>query len=64
LIIVTPRFVKPLDKNNQPLPTDYYEEPDDSEIYFNLKKLSSKKEAQEMNQSEIDGQFGHSFETD
>ena len=64
LIIVTPRFVRPLDKNNQPLPTDYYEEPDDLEIYFNLKKLSNKKDTQEMNQSEIDGQFGHSFETD
>lgn len=64
LIIVTPRFVKPLDKSTQTLPTDYYEEPGDSEIYFNLKKHSNKDDTPEINQSEIDGQFGHSFETD
>lgn len=66
LVIVTPRFVKPLDNQAQPLPTDRYVEPDDLEIFLNLKQmqLSDKKAAGDTDQKSIDGRFGHSFETD
>jgi pilus assembly protein CpaC len=64
VIIVTPHFVKPLDKANQPLPTDSYQEPGDAEIYFNLKKSARQSPGQEAVSGETDGQFGHSFEKD
>ncbi len=38
VIIATPRFVRTMDVRNQPLPTDAYVEPDNAEIYLNLRK--------------------------
>lgn len=64
VIIVTPHFVKPLDKANQPLPTDSYQEPANSEIYFNLKKSAKASSDEAAAKGNTDGQFGHSFETD
>jgi len=69
IMIVTPRFVKPMDAATQPLPTDYYVEPDDSEIFLNLKNPVKKSLNQESSnregiEADLDGQFGHSFETE
>lgn len=64
LVIVTPRLVKPLDNANQPLPTDYYTEPDDLEIFLNVKKLSNSNSGPDNNSESIDGKFGHSFESE
>ncbi len=61
VIIVTPRFVKPLDNTNQALPTDYYDEPTDSEIYLNLGKKANKSSGN-ANMGTLDGKFGHTFE--
>jgi pilus assembly protein CpaC len=61
VILVTPRFVKPIDKKDQPVPTDYYDEPDDVEFYFNIDR-SAKKSAANDSDVKMDGQFGHSFE--
>ena len=63
LIIVTPRFVKPLDGQNQVLPTDSYIEPDDLEIFLNLKRFSLGKTVNSVPET-IDGDFGHSFGTE
>ena len=59
IIIVTPHLVKPLDPARQTLPTDFYIEPDDTEIY-----LLGLMEGWEKNQpstvrGELDGEFGH-----
>jgi len=61
IIIVTPHLVKPLDSEKQTLPTDFYIEPDDTEIY-----LLGLMEGWEKNQpstttvrGELDGEFGH-----
>jgi len=59
IIIVTPHLVKPLDSAKQTLPTDFYIEPDDTEIY-----LLGLMEGREKNQpstvrGELDGEFGH-----
>ncbi len=59
IIIVTPHLVKPLDSAKQTLPTDFYIEPDDTEIY-----LLGLMEGWEKNQpstvrGELDGEFGH-----
>ena len=59
IIIVTPHLVKPLDSARQTLPTDFYIEPDDTEIY-----LLGLMEGREKNQpstvrGELDGEFGH-----
>ena len=59
IIIVTPHLVKPLDSAKQTLPTDFYIEPDDTEIY-----LLGLMEGREKNRpltvrGELDGEFGH-----
>jgi len=59
VIIATPRLVKPLDTAKQPLPTDFYVEPNDTEFY-----ISGLMEGQSGGQSgkmkgELDGEFGH-----
>ncbi|MDA3916240.1 MAG: type II and III secretion system protein family protein [Deltaproteobacteria bacterium] len=69
IIIVTPRLVKPMNAATQPVPTDYYVEPDDSEIFLNIKKpvkksLNNESLEQEKIEADLDGQFGHSFETE
>jgi len=62
VIIVTPRLVKPIDKETQPVPTDYYEEPSDTEFYFDMKRSSKKSSKEGSVDGNMDGQFGHSFE--
>ena len=62
VMIVTPRFVKPLTADDQPLPTDYYQEPDDAEIFFNIKKREPAPAPKTIQPGGVDGQFGHAFE--
>lgn len=70
VIIVTPRFVKPINKDTQPSPTQFYDEPDDINFYFNsensFKQASNSSLVDEnMNPDtdvKMDGQFGHAFE--
>jgi pilus assembly protein CpaC len=61
VIIVTPHLVKPLDLQKQPLPTDFYVEPNDREFY-----ILGLMEGQESGRSgrmkgELDGEFGHAM---
>jgi len=59
VIIVTPHLVKPLDAAKQPLPTDYYREPDFVEFYIEgLMEGREKKQPLERT-GEFDGEFGH-----
>jgi pilus assembly protein CpaC len=61
IIIVTPHLVKPLNLEDQPLPTDYYVEPNDLEFYlFGMLEGRAKKKASSMS-GELDGEFGHSM---
>ncbi|MCK5219204.1 type II and III secretion system protein family protein, partial [bacterium] len=62
VIIVTPRLVKPINKETQPVPTDFYEEPSDTEFYFDIKRSSKKSSKEGSVDGSMDGQFGHSFE--
>ena len=59
VIIVTPRLVKPLDMAKQSMPTDYYIEPDDWDIY--LWGFMEGKENTAMLKGELDGDFGHAI---
>ncbi|MEJ2724861.1 MAG: type II and III secretion system protein family protein [Deltaproteobacteria bacterium] len=62
IIIATPHLVKPLDLQKQPLPTDFYVEPNDAEFY-----LLGLMEGQEGSgrsvrmKGELDGEFGHAM---
>ncbi len=58
IIIVTPRLVKPLDSEKQTLPTDFYIEPDDTEIYL-LGLMEGREKDQPTIKGELDGEFGH-----
>jgi pilus assembly protein CpaC len=61
VIIVTPHLVKPLDLQKQPLPTDYYIEPDDAELYlFGLMQGRNKDDRVRV-RGELDGDFGHAL---
>ena len=61
IIIVTPHLVKPLDLAKQPLPTDYYIEPNDVELYIlGLLEGRERKEPGDLT-SELDGEFGHAI---
>lgn len=62
VIIVTPRLVKPINKEAQPVPTDFYIEPNDTEFYFGLKRSTENSSKQGSADGNMDGQFGHSFE--
>jgi pilus assembly protein CpaC len=60
VIIVTPRLVSPIDKAEQPLPTDYYIEPDDAEFY--LWGIFGKSQGNiPSEKAGLDGEFGHIF---
>ena len=62
IIIVTPHLVKPLDLENQPLPTDFYVEPNDVEFYvFGMLEGSAKDTTPPAVSGELDGEFGHSI---
>ena len=59
IIIATPHLVKPIDGDQQPLPTDYYVEPNDTEFYV-LGLMEGQAKVQESNlQGDMDGEFGH-----
>jgi len=65
VIIVTPRFVKPINAETQPVPTDFYTEPDDAEIFFNLKQPAGSSMDKSMGkgmEGTLDGPFGHASE--
>jgi pilus assembly protein CpaC len=61
IIIATPRLVKPLDPSKQPLPTDFYIEPNDTEFYV-LGLMEGQGGAQAGRiRGELDGEFGHAM---
>jgi pilus assembly protein CpaC len=62
VIVVTPRLIKPINGEEQPVPTDFYIEPDEGEIYFNTDKPVEKSSKIGSADGSMDGQFGHSFE--
>jgi len=59
IIIVTPHLVKPLDSAKQTLPTDFYIEPDDTEIYLLGLMEGWEKNQPSTARGELDGEFGH-----
>jgi pilus assembly protein CpaC len=63
IIIATPRLVKPLDMEKQPLPTDSYIKPNDTEFYlWNLMEGREEEKGQPSDTSgEMDGDFGHAL---
>jgi len=61
VIIATPRFVKTMDVQNQPLPTDAYAEPDNAEIFLNIRKEYIQPSKDLSIEGTLDGEFGHTF---
>jgi pilus assembly protein CpaC len=59
IIIVTPHLVKPLDLAKQTLPTDFYIEPDDSELFILGLMEGREKDRPSTFREEMDGDFGH-----
>jgi len=59
IIIVTPHLVKPVDPEKQTLPTDFYIEPDDTEIYLLGLMEGREKNRPSTVRGELDGEFGH-----
>ncbi len=59
VIVVTPHLVKPFDLRQQPLPTDYYIEPDDTELYLLGLMEGRPRTKPEPIKGELDGDFGH-----
>ena len=60
VIIATPRLVKPLDMARQPLPTDFYVEPNDTEFYV-LGIMEGQGRRPGGAKGELDGDFGHAM---
>ena len=58
VIIVTPHLVKPIDGDQQRLPTDYYVEPNDPEFYLGL--MEGRHRRSSAATGGLDGEFGHS----
>jgi pilus assembly protein CpaC len=59
VIIVTPHLVKPVDMAKQTLPTDFYVEPNDAELFlFGLMEGKQKSQPGSA-KGELDGDFGH-----
>jgi pilus assembly protein CpaC len=61
IIVATPRLVKPLDLKKQTLPTDFYVEPDDADIYLwgNMEGSQWDSAQFSTNRGLLDGDFGH-----
>lgn len=59
IIVVTPRLVKPIVADNQPLPTDYFVEPTDSEFYLEGLLQGRENSNGESSKAKMDGEFGH-----
>jgi pilus assembly protein CpaC len=59
LVVATAHLVKPLDRTQQPLPTDQYVEPDDFEFYL-LGDLEGKgAKTRSRKEGGLEGSFGH-----
>ena len=58
VIIATPHLVKPLDLRKQPLPTDFYVEPNDTEFFLGLLEGKSSGGPGKV-KGDLDGEFGH-----
>jgi pilus assembly protein CpaC len=58
VILVTPHLVKPVNQEDQPLPTDFYVEPNDIEYYL-FSAMEGRSQAP-ANAPGLDGEFGHS----
>ena len=60
IVIVTPRLVKPVDQQEQPLPlpTDSYKEPSELE-FFLWGKMEARESAKPVVTADLDGEFGH-----
>ena len=61
IIIATPHLVKPLDMDKQPLPTDFYHEPNDAEFYILGMMEADRPGAPDGLQGDLDGEFGHAM---
>lgn len=59
VIIATPHLVKPLDMQQQTLPTDFYKEPNDAEFYVLGLMEGENKGNPTGIQGDLDGEFGH-----
>jgi len=59
VIVVTPRLVKPLELAKQSLPTDYYVEPNDVELYLEGRMEGRAKNNPFSVHGDLDGEFGH-----
>jgi pilus assembly protein CpaC len=67
VIIVTPRLVKPMDGNQQPLPTDHYIEPSQWEYYLlaaGAEGKSKDEEEEPGSKGEFEGDSGHTDPVD
>jgi pilus assembly protein CpaC len=60
VIMVTPHLVKPIDADQQSLPTDYYIGPDDAEFYL-WGIIGKSHENIPAENGGLDGEFGHVF---
>jgi pilus assembly protein CpaC len=60
VILVTPHLVKPLDPDNQALPTDYYVEPTAIDFYV-WGALEGALQRPELEQVDLEGDFGHTI---
>ena len=59
VIIATPHLVKPIDGSKQPVPTDFYVEPNDTDIYvMGFMEGKQEKDAAAV-KGKLDGEFGH-----
>jgi pilus assembly protein CpaC len=61
VIIATPHLVKPLDMAKQALPTDYYREPNDTEIYLLGVMEGQGGNRPEALKGKLEGDFGHAM---
>jgi pilus assembly protein CpaC len=61
VIIVTPRLVKALNMAKAKLPTDYYVQPNDSEVYLEGLLLGKNTETDTVVPAGLAGQFGHTM---
>jgi len=59
IIVITPRLVKPLELAKQSLPTDYYVEPNDVELYLEGRMEGRAKNNPFSVHGDLDGEFGH-----
>jgi pilus assembly protein CpaC len=64
IIIVTPHLVKPLDLAKQTLPTDFYVEPNDFELYLEGRLEGRPKGLTTQGSGVLDGDFGHTIPED